>query len=687
MALVLVIAGSVLSIGCNILPQAAESSTQASTRSGKSANAHITLPDANTSNHASSDTVDPCVRCVAIQISPANPTIAAGGKVQFAALVSNTSNTAVTWSASAGSISPTGLFQAPASTMAQPITVTASGLGNRAAAASTTVTITSGEFKITTWSVPAAVEAAPYSASLTASGGEPPYHWSVASGSLPAGLKLGATTGTLSGSSTQAGTFRFNVQGMDAASHTAHQSLSLAVSTSGKTCGPPAYNCSRTDVRIVPLPLTPPDVGNLVGANTIVTDPDFGNRVVRITDADTNLDAGFRNITFVATSSGSADDNLWNIDSTLFLVQDTGSGAYPFTFNPSTLQAARMYRSNFPATNGLRLPDGGDWSRVNANVLYTFDDTAIEKYDFTDRTNPPSPKAVYDFTSSRKCLPAGFTQTWRAKGGVNSDDTTFGMAYSDQGGQGTGTYVVAYKAGSGCSMLNTRTGQVQGDWGASGTINMPDRWTIHNAKLSKDGNWMVIATTGHCTSSHCSKGPYFWQIGTTNVVSCGNGGSCGGHWTEGYSHWENNDNSPISNQVIRAFADVKAVSDLTSDFPSGLAAPLDQHQSWNNVDPADSLPFFSTTCTTTRTFPAPWYNEIIAIAADGSGTTWRFAHSFITARSQTFSTENGIGAVSQDGKFFVFSSDWMGKLGSLNGSTTCRIGGDCRGDVFVVELR
>ena len=143
-------------------------------------------------------------------------------------------------------------------------------------------------------------------------------------------------------------------------------------------------------MNIVQVPSIPPNVGNLSGANTIVTDPDFGNRIVRITDANTNPEATFKNRTFVTARSGSADDNLWNVDSTLLIVEDTGSNAYPFSFNPSTMQAARMYVSSFPTTNGLRLSDSGTWSRVSPNVLYTYSGTAISKYDFTDRTNPPS---------------------------------------------------------------------------------------------------------------------------------------------------------------------------------------------------------------------------------------------------------------------------------------------------------
>jgi hypothetical protein len=143
----------------------------------------------------------------------------------------------------------------------------------------------------------------------------------------------------------------------------------------------------------------------------------------------------------------------------------------------------------------------------------------------------------------------------------------------------------------------------------------------------------------------------------------------------------------MGDQVMRAFSPATTVNHLINNLPPAITAPLDQHQSWNNVDPADSLPFFSTTWSTTTPFPAPWYNEVIAVASDGSGKTWRFAHSFITARSQRFSTEYGIGTISQDGRFFIISSDWMGKLGSESGSSTCTIGTDCRGDVFVVELK
>ncbi len=627
---------------------------------------------------------------ISVQVTPQDPAITPAGKVQFGAVVSNTSNTAVTWSASAGTISSAGLFTAPASLSGNSITITATSAADPSVHASTTAMIAASAFIITTTSLPSGVQATAYSTSLTATGGQPPYQWSITSGSLPAGLQLNASTGILSGSAGTSGTFSFSVQGKDAAAHTAQQGYSLMISGSSSNCGPPTYPCSRTDSAVVQIPSSIPNVGNLTGANTVVTDPDFGNRIARITDWNTDPGSAADIRSFVSAASGSADENLWNLDSTMFILQALGDAGYPYTFDPSTLRAARMYVSSNPSQGGLKLSAGGMWSRVDRNVMYSAGstDTSITKYDFSDLTNPPSAQEVYNFTTSPNCLPRGFTKTWESKGGVSADDTVFGVGYSNTGNQGTGVYAVAYKAGSGCTVLNTQTGQVWGDWGATGTINIADRWKIHNVKLSKDGNWLVVATAG-CLISSCSNGPYFWQIGTTNVSSCGDGKSggqwCSGHWTEGYSHWINNYDA--GKYVTRPFSDPAAFDLLNPTVPFGVIDPLDQHASWNNADPADSLPFFLTYWSQTTPFPGPWYDEITAVAPNNSGKVWRFAHSFITGRSQIFSTEYGIGSVSQDGRFFIFSSDWMGTLGSQTGGSTCTVGTDCRGDVFVLELK
>lgn len=68
---------------------------------------------------------------------------------------------------------------------------------------------------ITATALPEGNRGAAYSQTLTASGGSGIYTWSLASGSLPAGLSLNAATGTISGTPTTAGVFNFTVRVAD----------------------------------------------------------------------------------------------------------------------------------------------------------------------------------------------------------------------------------------------------------------------------------------------------------------------------------------------------------------------------------------------------------------------------------------------------------------------------------------
>jgi photosystem II stability/assembly factor-like uncharacterized protein len=69
---------------------------------------------------------------------------------------------------------------------------------------------------ITTTSLPGGTLHVPYTQTLGASGGSPPYSWSVPEGLLPPGLRLSASTGAVSGEPGRAGVFGFSVQVSDA---------------------------------------------------------------------------------------------------------------------------------------------------------------------------------------------------------------------------------------------------------------------------------------------------------------------------------------------------------------------------------------------------------------------------------------------------------------------------------------
>ena len=94
----------------------------------------------------------------------------------------------------------------------------------------------SSNLMITTTSMPSGTVGRSYSFALNAQGGVSPYSWSIASGSLPAGLQLNVT-GLVAGSPGVASsqTIGFSVQ--DSAQHSASAklTLSIAAGTNGST--------------------------------------------------------------------------------------------------------------------------------------------------------------------------------------------------------------------------------------------------------------------------------------------------------------------------------------------------------------------------------------------------------------------------------------------------------------------
>jgi hypothetical protein len=88
--------------------------------------------------------------------------------------------------------------------------------------------------RFSTSSLPAGQVSAAYSTMIQATGGTTPYHWSISSGALPAGLSLSATTGTVSGTPTTSGSFTFTAKVTDSTSPTAQtatKSLTITVAS------------------------------------------------------------------------------------------------------------------------------------------------------------------------------------------------------------------------------------------------------------------------------------------------------------------------------------------------------------------------------------------------------------------------------------------------------------------------
>jgi len=178
----------------------------------------------------------PVASQVQVNISPRSVVLSPGAQQRFSATVQGTSNSAVTWTASAGSIAGDGTFIAPSTKSAIQITVTATCVADSTQHASSTVSVQlPPQLEITTSYISGLVANTPYSAALQGSGGTPPYRWAISAGSLPAGIQLQGSTGSLTGTPTQPGTFSFTAKLTDAASNSATQNLSATVSAAANS--------------------------------------------------------------------------------------------------------------------------------------------------------------------------------------------------------------------------------------------------------------------------------------------------------------------------------------------------------------------------------------------------------------------------------------------------------------------
>ena len=154
-----------------------------------------------------------------IVVTPANPNIFAGATQPFTATgtysdgsTQNITSQAI-WASSSTAAATINLNGLAAGVSAGTTTISAA-LGGKTG--TTTLTVQAAPVAITTPFLPNGVANVIYSTQLTANGGAMPYTWSLASGLLPAGLTLNATSGAIIGTPTNAGIFSFAIQVTDA---------------------------------------------------------------------------------------------------------------------------------------------------------------------------------------------------------------------------------------------------------------------------------------------------------------------------------------------------------------------------------------------------------------------------------------------------------------------------------------
>lgn len=441
-------------------------------------------------------------------------------------------------------------------------------------------------------------------------------------------------------------------------------SLSASLFGQSQPCGPPHY-CARMDRRVEPYSNTPPTLG---AANSLITDPAFHSRILRVTDSKSDPDGLGRSM----MTPASAEKNAWNSDGTQFYVLTPGGEYVLYDFDPAHMKAREKH---------ILPVQEPDFSHTRPNILYAIrgNNPAFQQYDVSS-----DQMTILNKISECVKLHAsdlGFSVS------VSADDSRMEAMLGPE--QDRNFLVYVYDRKLGCRWYNTQTGEIGGQWGPRGMISVPDRYLIHNTNISPSGKYIWIERG----SSMVGKSWLIWDVDSMKVTACPSW--CSGHHALGYSHLvgPSGEHHPLD-LLSRPITDLNATSFLLADLPPPPPAKYwyDQHFSWNNADSEDNNPFCLSTYSEINPdrpgvpldTAGPWENEILCVEPQPhnskSSKIWRFAHTFSTGKNGFWSTPRG--NVSQDGRFFIFTSDWQDQLGKEPGG-----GKQYRSDVFIVELR
>lgn len=437
--------------------------------------------------------------------------------------------------------------------------------------------------------------------------------------------------------------------------------VSISCSSSGDSpstasgTAPSSYSAySGTDPKSSPNP--PPALGP---ANSVVIDPTFGSRILRVTDAHT---AGGSSL--IPEDAGYF--RTWNANSTAVKLKTANGTSYWAEFDSANFTVGNIHHLNI---NHL-----WEWSAVDTDILYFLDGSELSRYS-------KSTEGVTKLGGTPNGDPVRYHVS-----AVGQDNWVCSAAGS--GGQDTYTKIFCVNPATSESKFidvlhRTINGVSQQDpnWPTS---TAGQTLGIHSMFGSAGGPWLGVSFAHAGWGAH-GEAVLNLNTDTWSLVTSAN------HYWSGHSSLGNGkyvNGSGSANGSDSRGALLRDPNDLmnASEYSFIMQPPSThgwydgEHSSWFNASTNPGAPILFSRYNITQPPQAlPWIGEIIAAATDGSNIVWRFAHNH---NDGTSFYAQAFAQISNDGRWALFSSYWDGKLGGSAGdfSVSTRI------DTFIVEL-
>jgi len=398
------------------------------------------------------------------------------------------------WSLASGSL-PSGLTLSSAGVISgttttsgnSTFTVSVSDTGNpvQTKTASLSISVSATPLRIGTTSLPGGTVNGAYSQTLSVSGGTPGYVWSIASGSLPAGLSL-SPSGVISGTPSATGTATFVASVTDSSNPAQKATVSLSINT------------AATPLNVSSANFTQVTYGRPYSATL---QANGGTPGYKWSVASGNLPAGLS----LDSTTGSISGTPLTGGATSFTaaVQDSGSpiqtaaaqvtinvSAAPLAITASTLPAVTVggtYAQTLQATGGSspyqwsitsgQLPAGMTLSPVTGTITGTPTTAGTSTFTATatDTSNPTQTASlVMSLAVNTQLAPASVAQL--SISAPASTTGTVGSPYTQALGVsgGTGPYTWSFSDGFPAGLTLSPSGVVSGTPlpGSNGSYNV-----------------------------------------------------------------------------------------------------------------------------------------------------------------------------------------------------------------------
>ena len=418
---------------------------------------------------------------------------------------------------------------------------------------------------------------------------------------------------------------------------------------------------SGTDAKPVP---PAPALGS---ANSVISDPTFGSRILRVTDGSTASGNSL-----IPEYAGYY--RTWNANSTALKLMNGFGISYWLEFNSSSFSVGDG--SARPSLHPLSFAWTWEWSAADPDIIYFLNGNQLAKYNkvttvVTNLGGPPNGDPV---TYHVAVVGA---DTWVCSAAGSGTQNTYTKIYCLNPNTPSQSKFI--------DVLNkTINGIAQSDpnWPTSAagqTIG------IHSMCGSAAGTYLGVVFT---QQSWGANGDSVFNL-TTNTWSLVTNADSrwSGHSSIGNGKYVNGSGS-INGMDSRGalLRDPNKLMDATQysfimQPPSTVGWYDGEHSSWFNASTNAQAPvLFSRYNIVAPPSPLTWYGEIIAAATDGTNTVWRFAHNhnggLVGFSGQSFAQ------ISNDGRWALFSSYWDGTLGAAAGD----FGFSKRIDTFIVDL-